>query len=466
MKERSPEGKAPAQAIELEEAILGVLLLEPQKIEDVVALLPHSEYFYKPAHQHIYESILSLYNRGMHVDIYTLVQELTTKGEIELVGGAYTITQLTQAIASSAHIVSHCAFIKEKFLKRKLVSIGATLQLMGHDSSDIFQDLDKVEQLTAELSLSVGSAEAAHISTAISEAVQDIARLRDLPEDTTGITTGSVELDNLLGGWQETDLIVLGASPGTGKTAAALGWCIAAARHGKAAAIFSLEMSRMQITKRILANITNTPNKLIKLPKTMASNQFTQMVEIAEKHLKLPLYIDDTQNLSLFLLKSKIRRIATKKGVKLVVIDYLQLMHLPGGSFNKNDDLGEITKSLKALAKELKITIILLSQLTRDSKKTTRVPQPHDLRDSGAIEADADIVILLYHPLEQDIKEHPALKNAIIANIGKHRNGETDKIPFWVKWDTFTFSDTPFSEWITAESINNMKQFDQQKEKL
>lgn len=431
----------PAHDIEVEQAVIGAMMLEPKQIDDVLLYLPSGKYFYHYAHQSIYDAIVMLKNSNKYVDLLTVADKLKELDQLEEIGGPFFLTQLTNNVVSSAHIVSHCLIIKEKFLKRHIATLGQRMVSFGFDNTDVFANIDEIEQGMMELSADMSISDPISLGIALPDAIQDLARLRDLTTDFTGTHTGSTELDELTGGLQPGEVTVLGARPSTGKTAMVLGWLIAAAKHDDPCAFFSLEMPTKQIAKRILSITTGIANDHIKAPKTMTANKFNDMISLANSYLSLPIYIDDTPGLSLLQLKSKVRRLVAKKKVKLVAIDYLQLMGLPSGQ-NKNDGYGEITKSLKSLAKELDIHIIVLSQLSRDNAKLNRRPQAHDLRDSGAIEADADLIILLYHALDFEKKEAHILDKAVMANVCKHRNGRTDVIPYWPNWSNFTFSDT------------------------
>lgn len=442
-------GKVPAHARDAEEAVLGALLLERDRLDEVMVLLNSAEYFYVPSHQMIYEAILHLSAAGSNIDLITVAEHLSATGKLDKVGGPFYLTKLTEGVVSSAHVVSHSAIIKEKYLKRKMVSLANEMIAMGMDNSDVFENMDAIDRSLAEFNMQLSGSEPVPLVQAMPDALSDLVRLRDLQTEFTGIPTGNPYLDELTGGWQDGNLIVLGARPGTGKTMLGLGFAIAAAKDNIPVGFFTMEMSVAEITKRLICSLTHTSNNKIKAPKRFTDDEFGNMLQQSEKYMKLPIHVDGESGLSLATLKSKIRKLVSRKGVKMVVIDYLQLMSIPG--FNTNKELGDITRGLKTLAKQLQVPIVLLSQLSRDSAKGGRIPKEYDLRDSGSIESDADIIMLLYKAIDAQLKESPALKHAVMVNIEKNRNGAKEEaLPIWPEWDKFIFHSEPLGAWHTA----------------
>lgn len=432
-------GKIPPQAKELEEAVLGAIMLEKSAFDTVVEILK-PECFYLDKHQKIFAAMQGLQQNNSPIDLLTVVEELKTREELELIGGAYYITSLTNAVVSSAHIEAHSRIILQKFIQRELIRISG--EIIGdayEDSTDVFDLLDSAETKLFDISNNHLRRDYASIEDVLVKTIKRIEDLRTRQDDITGVPTGFPKLDNLTYGWQNSDLIILAARPSVGKTALALNLARNAALHPTkptGVGIFSLEMSASQLVQRILSAESDILLEKIARGK-LEDHEMEQLYQKGINRLsKAPIHIDDTPALNIFELRAKCRRLVNKHHVGLIIIDYLQLMSGTGENRNTNreQEISRISRDLKGLAKDLEIPIIALSQLSREVEKrkdSNRTPQLSDLRESGAIEQDADLVMFMYRYTQDDIGSdqfgHP-LDNRTVVKIAKHRNGQLDTI--------------------------------------
>lgn len=457
-------GKVPPQAKELEEAVLGAIMLEKNAFDTVVEILK-PECFYVEAHQRIFRSMQSLSNKSQPIDILTVVEELRFKEELEIVGGPYYVTKLTNAVVSAANIEAHCRIILQKFIQRELIRISG--EIIGdayEDSTDVFDLLDDAETKLFEITNNHLKRNFASIDSILVSSYQRIVDLKNRGDELTGVRTGFHKLDHITYGWQSTDLIILAARPAVGKTAFALNLARNAAVNKDKekripVAFFSLEMSAGQLVQRILS--AESEIWLEKISRgNLADHELRQLYERGVKPLsESPLFIDDTPALNIFELRAKCRRLKNKHNIGLVIIDYLQLMSGTGENRNSNreQEISNISRNLKALAKELSVPIIALSQLSRAvetrsaGKEGMKVPQLSDLRESGAIEQDADLVMFLYRPEYYDMDtnaEGESIKGLTEVRIAKHRNGSLDtvrlrallQIQKFTEWDEDPYS--------------------------
>lgn len=442
-------GKVPPQAPELEEAILGAIMLEKDKLAEVLEIIQSPECFYGPANQKIYASIRRLFDKGMPVDLLTVTEELRKSDELELVGGPYYLTNLTMNVVSSAHVESHARIVMEKFIQRELIRIsGEIIGSAYEDSTDVFDLLDKAESNLYEITDNHLRKNFTSLKDVLVRTVQEIEEAKNKKDDLTGVPTGFTDLDKLTSGWQKTDLIILAARPAVGKTAFCLNLTMNAAMHAGEpfpVAFFSLEMGAGQLVKRMLAAVTEVSMDAITKGR-MQEHEFVQMTQRMNKLATAPIFLDDQAALNIFELRAKARRLKQKHDIKLIVIDYLQLMQgsiEKGG--NREQEISKISRDLKQLAKELEVPIIALSQLNRsvESRKESKVPQLSDLRESGAIEQDADMVMFLYRPeyygINNDEMGQP-IEGETHIHVAKHRNGSTDtvKVRFIKEYQKFT----------------------------
>ncbi len=432
-------GKIPPQARELEEAVLGAIMLEKAAFDTVVEILK-PECFYVESHQRIYLAMQSLAQKSQPIDMLTVVEELRFKSELEISGGPYYITRLTNAVVSSANIEAHSRIILQKFIQRELIRISG--EIIGdayEDSTDVFDLLDDAESKLFEITNNHLRKNFDSIDTVLVKTIARIEDLRNRNEDISGVPSGFPSLDRITYGWQMTDLIILAARPSVGKTAFALNLARNAALHPTKpfpVAFFSLEMSAGQLVQRILSAESEIWLEKISRGK-LEEHEMKQLYAKGITRLsQAPIYIDDSAALNIFELRAKCRRLKNKHNIGLILIDYLQLMS--GGGDNKNgnreQEISRISRDLKGLAKELQVPIIALSQLSREVEKRkegNKMPQLSDLRESGAIEQDADMVMFLYRPEYYDITANEFGENnkgETHVRIAKHRNGSLETI--------------------------------------
>lgn len=441
-------GKVPPQAPELEEAVLGAIMLEKDKLEDVFTILKSEDCFYVDAHQKIYAAIRRLFDKGMPVDLLTVTEELRKTSDLELVGGAYYLTKLTMSVVSSAHVEAHARLVMEKYIQREMIRISGQIINDGYeDSTDVFELLDKAQQEFYELNNQSSSKEVRHVSGAVMEVMLDAEEKKELKSEFTGVPTGSHDMDACTGGWQKSDLIILAARPAVGKTAYALtlAYNAATAPTPQPVAFFSLEMKTTQLVQRLLSAASGVAYEKIKFPNRQTEDDAKRIAETASKVGQLPMYFDDTAGLNINELRTKARRLKQKNGIQLIVIDYLQLMtaDLQNSRFRELE-ISMITRKMKELAKELDIPIIALCQINRAVEaRAIRTYKLSDLRESGAIEQDADMVMFLHVPSQEELKnKEVTILHTAGVFIEKHRSGECKKIPYIFdktiqKWSEF-----------------------------
>ena len=431
-------GKVPPQAKELEEAILGAIMLEKSAFDTVVEILK-PECFYVDAHQKIYKAMQGLAIKSLPIDMLTVVEELKLREELDLVGGPYYVSKLTNSVVSSANIDAHSRIVLQKFIQRELIRIsGEIIGEAYEDSTDVFDLLDNAEGKLFEITNNHLRKNFDDIDSVLVKTFNRIEDMRNRQDDITGVPTGFPTLDRITYGWQPTDLIILAARPSVGKTAFALNLARTAALHPTkptAVAFFSLEMSSSQLVQRILSAESEIWLEKIARGK-LEEHEMKQLYKRGFDRLsKAPIYIDDSAALNIFELRAKCRRLKNKHNVGMIIIDYLQLM---SGSADRNSnreqEISKISRDLKSLAKELQIPIIALSQLSREVEKRkegNKMPQLSDLRESGAIEQDADLVMFLYRPEYYEVTTDEfgeSNKGETHVKIAKHRNGSLETI--------------------------------------
>jgi len=432
-------GKVPPQARDLEEAVLGAIMLEKNALDAVVDILK-PECFYVDAHQRIYRAMKSLANKSQPIDILTVVEELRTMEELEMVGGAFFVTRLTNTVVSSANIEAHARIILQKFIQRELIRISG--EIIGdayEDSADVFDLLDDAESKLFEITNNHLRKNFDTIDSVLVKTIQRIEDMRHKNEEVTGVPSGFRTLDQVTYGWQNTDLIILAARPAVGKTAFALNLVRNAALSPikkTPVAFFSLEMSSGQLVQRILSAESEIWLEKIARGKLEEHEMKQLYAKGIQRLAEAPIFIDDTPALNIFELRAKCRRLKNKHNIGMVIIDYLQLMS--GSNDNKNgnreQEISSISRNLKGLAKELNIPIIALSQLSRaveTRKEGNKMPQLSDLRESGAIEQDADMVMFLYRPEYYDINQNEmgeSNRGETHVRIAKHRNGSLETV--------------------------------------
>lgn len=429
-------GRLQPQARELEEAVLGALMIEKDAYSLVSEIL-RPESFYEHSHQMIYSAITDLAVRQEPVDILTVTEQLRKRGELEEVGGPFYITQLSGKVASSAHIEYHARIIAQKHLARELITFTSNIQSKAFDDTlDVDDLMQEAEGKLFEISQQNMKKDYTQINPVITEAYDLLRKAAARTDGLSGLESGFTKLDKMTSGWQNSDLIIIAARPAMGKTAFVLSMAKNIAvnfRHP--VALFSLEMSNVQLVNRLIVNVCEIPGEKIKSGQ-LAAYEWDQLDYKLKELIDAPLYVDDTPSLSVFELRTKARRLVREHGARIIIIDYLQLMNASGMSFgSRQEEVSTISRSLKGLAKELNIPIIALSQLNRGVESREGVegkrPQLSDLRESGAIEQDADMVCFIHRPeyykLYQDDKGNDLRGMAEII-IAKHRNGATGDV--------------------------------------
>lgn len=429
-------GKTPPQAVELEESVLGALMLDQNALNNTIETL-HPEYFYKPEHQVVFSAIHRLFESSQPVDMLTVIERLRLDGTLEAAGGAYNVSQLTNHVVSAAHIEFHAKVLIEKYFQRELIRICTEVITDAYDeSSDILSLLDKAEQRLMDVNDRNFRSDYRTMDSLVYEAVQEIKKVQDSDTDCVGIPTGFRELDQMTAGFQPGTLIVLAARPAMGKTALALTMARnMAVDFKKPVVFFSLEMTGLELVKRLISSETEIPGDKLKKG-GLAAWEEEILVSRTEALNNAPIYIDDTPGLSIFELRAKCRRLKQKYDIQMVFIDYLQLMSAGSDAMSRNgnreQEISTISRQLKSLSKELGIPVLAMSQLSRavETRGGTKEPMLSDLRESGAIEQDADIVMFIYRPEYYGITEDDRGATAGMADIilAKHRSGGVGRV--------------------------------------
>lgn len=440
-------GKVPPQALELEQAVLGALMLEKDALTDVVDVL-RPESFYSDKHKAIYKAIQELFNDSDPIDLLTVTDKLRRNGTLEMAGGPFYITQLTSKVNSASNIEYHARIVTEMSIKRDLIKISGEIQQEAYEeTSDVFDLLDKTQASIFEVSESNVRKNYEDMKTIMMKAIQELEIRKDQEDGLTGVPSGLIELDKITNGWQPSDLVIIAARPAMGKTAFILSVVRnAAVDHGKACAVFSLEMSNVQLVNRLICAEAELESDKIKKG-NLSDHEWIQLHTRIKKLTEAPIFIDDTPGLSILDLRAKCRRLKTQHDIQMVVIDYLQLMTGGGsnkGGGNREQEIAAISRALKGIAKELEIPVIALAQLSRAvESRPDKKPQLSDLRESGSIEQDADQVMFLYRPeyygLTEDENGNPTQGMGYVI-IGKNRHGSLEDVPlrFIGKYTKFT----------------------------
>ncbi len=439
-------GKLPPQAIEVEEAVLGALMLERDAFVTVADII-EAKSFYKEEHQKIFEAIQTLSGKEKPVDLLMVTQELKDRNQLDEIGGPGYITQLTRRVASAAHIEFHARIIAQKFIQRELIRVSSEIQTRSYDDTiDVDDLIDFSESELFKVSEGNIKKETVPIKPVLNEAVIQIEKARNRPDGLSGVPSGFTAIDRITSGWERSALIILAARPAMGKTAFVLSMARnMAVDHRQGVAIFSLEMSSLQLVNRLISAESELGGEKIKTGK-LEDYEWTQLNQRIKTLDEAPIFIDDTPALSIFEFRAKCRRLKMQHDVNIIIVDYLQLMTAGTDTRgNREQEVSTISRSLKAIAKELNVPIIALSQLSRavESREGKR-PQLSDLRESGAIEQDADIVCFIHRPeyfgITEDESGNSLLGVAEII-IAKHRNGATADVHLRFKKELAKFSD-------------------------
>jgi replicative DNA helicase len=450
-------GKIPPQAIDLEEVAIGAMLIDKKGVDEVIDIL-HPEVFYKDAHKHIYEAIVKLFENSEPIDLLTVSAQLKKDSKLDLVGGDFYLIQLTQKVASSAHIEFHARIILQKYIQRRLIQISSEIIEASYDeTTDVFDLLDTAESKLYEVTQGNIKKSSETAQSLVMQAKKKIEEISN-KEGLSGIPSGFDKLDKLTSGWQPSDLVIIAARPGMGKTAFVLSMARNIAVNSNIpVAVFSLEMASVQLITRLISSETGLSSEKLRTGK-LEKHEWEQLNVKVKSLEKAPLFIDDTPSLSIFDLRAKARRLSSQHGIKMVVIDYLQLMTAGGSQKggNREQEISTISRNLKALAKELNVPVIALSQLSRavETRGGSKRPLLSDLRESGAIEQDADIVSFIYRPEyykidEWDDEERTPTQGQAEFIVAKHRNGGLDNIRLKFigqlgKFDNLDEFDSPF----------------------
>ena len=460
------EGKKPPTAIDIEEALLGSMLQDPSATEEVLGQYPNPEIFYKPAHQKVFSVIKELHSERQLADILTVTTRCTDKGLIEEVGGPFAIADLTNKAIGGTRAMNYAAIVHEKWYRREIGNIcqeiGAAVYGQGDGEYTETGDLEQ-ELLTRVEALSSGmnTKEMLRVGDMLAAAVDNIDDIRNNDEGITGVTSGIPNIDKVSGGWQKTDLIIIAARPGQGKTSLVL----TAARNAAVAkiptAIFSLEMGKEQLVKKLIA--AEAEVNTMRLTRGLIDDKDFLRITTSLDNLKsAPLFIDDTPAINILQLKAKLRKAIRKYGIQLAIVDYLQLMRGVTNRGNREQEISSITRGLKELAKELDIPIIALSQLSRavEQRGGFKKPQLSDLRESGAIEQDADMVAFLwraaYYGFTEDEDGNSISEGYTEFIVAKYRSGKlgTEPLKFHAAYTKFTNMEEEYSDFKQAKPID------------
>ncbi len=453
-------GHLQPQALDIEKIVLGALMIDKDAFT-VVGEILHPETFYEPRHQKIYQAIQKLNIDEKPVDILTVIEELKREGTLEECGGQGYIIDLSSNVASSAHIEYHAHILQQKYMARQLISFASVVETKAFDETvDVDELMQETESSLFELSQKNLRQDYTQVDPVVKEAIQILQKAAANKGELTGIPTGYHKLDEMTAGWQASDLIILAGRPAMGKTAFALSLAKnIAVDYNTPVAFFSLEMNNVQLVNRLISNVCEIEGKKI-LNGQLDEEEWKRLDANIGRLQSAPIYVDDTAGMSIFELRTKARRLVREKGVKMIMIDYLQLMNANGAKFgSRQEEVSTISRSLKGLAKELNIPVLALSQLNRTVENREGLegkrPQLSDLRESGAIEQDADMVLFVHRPeyyhILTDDHGHDLRGMAQII-IAKHRKGSTGDVLLTFK-GSFTRFQNPDENRFSASDV-------------
>ena len=439
-------GNKPPQALDVEEAVLGALLIEPNCIDEAMdELVPSC--FYSEKHRMVFEAMRALRSESVALDLLSVSQKLKSQGNLEAVGGTMFLAQLSQKIGAAAHIEYYIRILKQKFIQRELITASYDILKTSYDESVNVDDLIDTAQTKIFSAIQNNvKRDVEEIGKVINDAMSEIQRFQKLEGRLSGVPSGFPSIDKITLGWQASDLIILAARPSVGKTAFVLNLARnAAVDFNMPVAIFSLEMPSIQLAKRMMVSETRLSADKIKGGTKLEPHEWVQLEEQIKRLAKAPLYIDDTPSLPVMEFRSKVKKLVKQKGVRLVVVDYLQLMQGPAELRGmREQEVAAISRTLKATAKELNVPIIALSQLSRQSENrqgSNRRPQLSDLRESGSIEQDADMVVFIHRYDYQGLSDNPDDIGRTQIIIAKHRNGAIADVDMKFRADEVRFVD-------------------------
>jgi len=426
-------GKVPPQAIDMEEAVLGAIMLEKEAVISILDILK-PESFYKDAHRKIFKAVSDLSLREFPVDLYTVTEELRAHGELENVGGPVYLSQLTSKVVSAANVDYHARIVAQKYIQRELIRVSTEIQTRAFDDTwDVTELLDFSENELFQIAEGNIKREVSPINMVIKEAIREIEEAGKREDALVGTPSGFTKLDRLTSGWQKSELIIIAARPSMGKTALALSMARnMAIDHGKNVAIFSCEMSSIQLVNRLIIAETDIPGDKIRNGR-LSEEEWKQLDTRIKKLVQAPIFIDDTPAISIFELRAKCRRLMARHKLDIVIVDYLQRMSGPDNAGSREQEVSNISRSLKSIAKELNVPIIALSQLNRsvEMRGGTKRPLLSDLRESGAIEQDADMVVFIHRQEKfgmMTFEDGSSTKGIAEIILAKNRNGPVDDV--------------------------------------
>ncbi|MCC6626020.1 MAG: replicative DNA helicase [Chloroflexi bacterium] len=431
--------RLPPQNVEAEQALLGSLLLDRDAIIRVATTLTAAD-FYRPTHGQVYQAIIDLYNRRTPADYMTVADELARRGQLDDAGGISALIALLNAVPTAVHAEYYAGVVSDRATRRRLITAGTEVVALGYDeASDLDHVLDRAEQAVFEVAQSLDIHDYQPISEVLERYFERIDFVHQHKGDLLGVPTGYRDLDKLTGGLQKSDLIIVAARPSVGKSSLSLGFAYnAAVRFGQKIGLYSLEMSAEQLVQRLLATETGVDSHRLRQG-YIDDEEWDRVSRAFGKLAEASIYIDDTAGLSIADLRSRARRLAAEQGLDLLVIDYLQLMQ-GRRTDNRVQEISEISRGLKALARELNVPVVALSQLSRAVEaRTDHIPKLSDLRESGSIEQDADIVMFIYR--EELYQPETDKKGIAEIHVAKHRNGPIGVVPLRFFSSTARFAD-------------------------
>jgi len=420
-----PGYRSPPHSREAEESVIGAVLLSEEAVNEVMDRI-HPEDFYVPAHQAIFESMRELFDATQPIDAVTVSESLRSKGELEKIGGIQYLTRLVDIVPSTSNVVYYASIVEDHAKRRELIRAGASVTEFAFNIDDeVASVLDRAEQVVLGVAEKRSSQTLLEVGPMFSDVLEHIEMLEQQGSEMTGLATGFVDLDKKLAGLQKANLVVIAGRPAMGKSSLAMNIATNAAAAGEPVALFSLEMSKEEIVQRILSSVGKVDS--MKLRSGQLGPLWQRVVDAAGRMYQAPIFIDDSPIVTITDIRAKCRRLKRKKGLSLVVVDYIQLMEASGHE-NRQQEIAQISRNLKNLARELEVPIMAMSQLNRslESREDKR-PRLSDLRESGSIEQDADVVMFIYrheyyHPEDQEKK---GIAEVIVA---KHRAGSTGPV--------------------------------------
>lgn len=434
--------RIPPQNLESEMAVLGGIMLHADAIHEVADIVKRDS-FYAEKHKAIFDAMVELQARAEPIDLLSVSSRLKEKKLLEKVGGRAYLTELVQSIPPASNIRHYADMVQKKYILRRLIDAAESISEMGFDEGkDVHELLDKAEKQVFDISNSLSSSKFVSLGSTLDEAWDRLDRMHKSKNELRGVSTGFKDLDSMLSGFQESDLIILAARPSMGKTALALDIARQAAMKGTPVGIFSLEMSSQQLVDRMMSADAMVNSWKLRTGKLSIEQDFEKIKHSMDRLSKAPIYIDDQPGNNILKMRSIARKLKMEKGLGMIVVDYLQLM-TPVGNYKNSDNMvnqvTEISRSLKQMARELKVPVLALSQLSRavEQRGGTGRPKLSDLRDSGSIEQDADVVMFIHR--EDKYKEDSDKKNIAQIHIDKHRNGPVGSIELFFDEERTTF---------------------------